>query len=130
VAPWVSDSLQAAGVLCPPIEPLPSVPVVLTRAIGCLKTRLSSHQTAAPGSQSAVTKAVLPERELALLRAVRHAAQQYRRAQRALAEHETRGGQEETFRALLQEVRLSHGRLDATLLEIQLYYEGAGLPDD
>ena len=77
-----------------------------------------------------VPQTVSPDRELTLLRAVRHAARQYRRAQRTLADHETRSGEEATFRALLLEVRLSHGRLDAALLDIQLYYEGAGLPDD
>jgi hypothetical protein len=109
---------------------LPSVPGALTRAIECLKTRRAGYQAAGPGAQTTAPRTASTGREVALLRAVRRAARQYRRAQQALADHETRGGQEETFRALLQEVRLSHGRLDATLLEIQLYYEGAGLPDD
>jgi hypothetical protein len=109
---------------------LPSVSGALTRAIECLKTRRAGHRGAGLGAQTTVPPAVSAGREVALLRAVRRSARQYRRAQRALADHETRGGQEEPFRALLQEVRLSHGRLDATLLEIQLYYEGAGLPDD
>jgi hypothetical protein len=106
---------------------LPSVPLALTRAIECVKTRLVRHQgRSAPAPRATVS----PEREVGLLRAVRHAARQYRRAQQALADHETRGGEEATFRTLLLEVRLSHGRLDAALLDIQLYYEGAGLPDD
>jgi hypothetical protein len=106
---------------------LPSVPMALTRAIECVRTRLVRCQGRAATAPPAT---VSPERELGLLRTVRHAARHYRRAQQALADHETRGGDEARFRALLLEVRLSHGRLDAALLDIQLYYEGAGLPDD
>jgi hypothetical protein len=111
---------------------LPSVPGALTRAIECLKTRRGGYQATVgvPDSQITVPSTVSTERELALLQAVRHAARQYRRSQQALADHETREGQEDTFRALLQEVRLSHGRLDAALLEIELYYEASGRTDD
>jgi hypothetical protein len=73
---------------------------------------------------------VAPEREWDLLRAVERAARLYRRAQQALAERETVGGGEAAFRALLGAVVLRHQQLDAALLEIQRYYEAAGVSDE
>lgn len=73
---------------------------------------------------------VAPEQEWELLRAVEQAARRYRRAQRALAHREAEGDEEDTFRTLLDAVALSHHQLDAALLEIQRYYEAAGLADE
>jgi hypothetical protein len=69
---------------------------------------------------------VAPEREWELLRAVEQAARRYRRTQRTLAHREASGGEEATFRTLLDAVALSHHQLDTALLEIQRYYEASG----
>jgi hypothetical protein len=70
---------------------------------------------------------VAPEQEWELLRVVEQAARRYRRAQRALAHREAAGGEEVTFKTLLDAVVLSHHQLDAALSEIQRYYEATGV---
>jgi hypothetical protein len=81
-------------------------------------------------SRAALPQMVAPEGEWDLLRAVEHAARLYRRAQQVLAERERAGGGEVAFRALLEAVALRHHQLDAALLEIQRYYEAAGMSDE
>jgi hypothetical protein len=105
--------------------------VRLTRALGCLRSRLAGSQGHATTAQRATEPDRMPlELEWALLRAVRRAAQQYRGAQEALAELESTGGDEATFKARLDEVRRTHDQLDAALLVIQRYYEATGRPDE
>jgi hypothetical protein len=105
--------------------------VRFTRALECLRSRLAGYQGHARTAQRATEPETMPpELEWALLRAVRRAARQYRRAQQALAGLESTGGSEATFKARLDEVRLTHDQLDATLLVIQRYYEATGRPDE
>jgi len=73
---------------------------------------------------------VAPEREWELLREVEDAARRYRRAQQELAHREELGGEEGEFRLLLDAVALSRHQLDRALLEIQRYYETAGVAGD
>ena len=105
------------------------MPRRVKRALECLKGRMAGR----PGPvkrmpRSALPQMVAPEREWQLLRAVQRAAMEYRRAQRALAEHEAVGGGEAVFEALLGRLTLSHRQLDAALSEIQRYDEEAGAP--
>jgi len=105
--------------------------VRLTRALGCLRSRLAGYQGRATTAQRATEPETMPpELEWALLRAVRRAARQYRRAQQALAALEAAGGDETTFKARLDEVRRTHDQLDGALLVIQRYYEATGRPDE
>jgi hypothetical protein len=70
---------------------------------------------------------VAPELEWELLRSVERAARRYLQAQQALAAREARGGGEAAFRAALDAVTGSHHQLDTALLEIQRYYDVAGV---
>ena len=105
-----------------------SMPVHLGRALSSVRAsaaRLQGPARTVPRSR--MPQMVAPEREWELLRAVERAARRYRQAQQALADREVQGGQEAAFRAALDAVAQSHRQLDAALLEIQRYYEAAGV---
>jgi len=105
-----------------------SMPVHLGRALSSVRAgaaRLQGQARTVPRSR--LPQMVAPEREWELLRAVEHAARRYRQAQEALAGREAQGGREAAFRVALDAVAQSHHQLNAALLEIQRYYEAAGV---
>lgn len=105
-----------------------SMPTHLGRALASVKAgaaRLQGQARTMP--RSAMPQMVAPEREWELLRTVERAARRYREAQQTLADREARGGGEGAFRAALDAVTRSHHQLDAALVEIQRYYDVAGV---
>ena len=105
------------------------MPVHLSRALASVRAsaaRLQGQPRTMP--RSALPQMVAPEQEWELLRTVERAARQYRQAQQAVTEREAQGGREGAFRVALDAVAQSHHQLDAALLEIQRYYEAAGVP--
>ena len=105
-----------------------TMPVHLGRALASVRAsaaRLQGQVRTMP--RSALPQMVAPEQEWELLRLVERAARQYRQAQEALNDREAQGGGEAAFRAALDAVAQSHHQLDAALLEIQRYYEAAGV---
>ncbi|HEY4910487.1 MAG TPA: hypothetical protein VIJ73_13340 [Methylomirabilota bacterium] len=106
---------------------LPAVPTHLGRALASVRASAARLQgQPKTRRRAALPQMVAPEREWELLRAVEQAARRYRRTQRALAHREALGGEEPTFRTLLDAVALSHHQLDTALLEIQRYYKASG----
>jgi uncharacterized protein with von Willebrand factor type A (vWA) domain len=109
----------------------PAMPVHLGRALANVKAgaaRMQGRSRIRPRSD--MPQMVAPEREWELLREVEDAARRYRRAQQELAHREELGGEVAEFRLLLDAVALSHHQLDRALLEIQRYYETAGVAGD
>jgi hypothetical protein len=102
----------------------PGMPRHLGRALRSVKASAARLQgRAGAGPRAVLPQMVAPEREWELLRAVEHAARQYRRAQQELGHREKVGGGEGEFRHLLDAVTLRHHQLDRALLEIQRYYD-------
>jgi hypothetical protein len=104
------------------------MPVHLGRALASVRAsaaRLQGQVRTMP--RSTLPQMVAPEQEWELLRMVERAARKYRQAQQALNDREAQGGGEVAFGAALDAVAQSHHQLDAALLEIQRYYEAAGV---
>ena len=107
---------------------LSAMPVHLGRALASVKAGAARMQGSSRRKpRSDMPQMVAPEREWELLREVEEAARRYRRAQQELAHREEQGGEEAEFRVLVDAVTLSHHQLDRALLEIQRYYEAAGV---
>jgi hypothetical protein len=104
------------------------LPTHLGRALASVKAAAArSPRPARTIRRSGLPQMVAPEREWELLRAVEHAAREYRRAQQALAHHEEQGSEETEFRKLLDALTLRHHELDKALMEIRRYYDVAGV---